>query len=491
MNNQAQKTLFSVQWVGLLGLLGLFGFFASNQDTQFASSNPVTSFSKELAAPMTSTDTEFTLGDVLDLRNNAIATSTLATTTYFMIEPDSEDNAEIVMCRKNGYDQLNKKFANCERGLAFTGASETSVSANKKSHPAGSIVIMSNVGQFFNLYASIWENEIIYGDWTLATTTEPTSTKLKLFFTTQNGDNYIWYDPVTDQMGYATGTSEFAFQSGGVTFTAIQPLTLISGELKFASSTYSFDFDSANNFDLATSTIASGTASGTALDDLWNSRWNATSTRPSIFTFSDGFQSNASSTINGDFKINGNTTSTGSMHYTELCDANNNCVTTAGGGIIATSTHTFAMGNGTTAEGVGVNITIPGNTIGSVDGGGIFAKTYIDDLDTNGADTVIIRVKYGGTTLFTSETISVDDYHGYIETLILSQGTVSTQEASTKFRLSPISNGLDVANQWREYEVATSTVDSTSDQQYQITFQWSGNDNYVDFVHSIIQILNN
>ena len=213
---------------------------------------------------MDTDDTQFILTDVNDLRSNAIATTSLATTTFFMIEPENTESAEIVMCRRNGYDQVNKKFANCERGLAFYGDSEVSVSANIKSHPAGSTVVISDVGQFFNQYANIWDAEKIYGEYTFATTTA--NAKIKLYFNTQFGNNYIWYDTVSDTMGFSTSSSEFAFNANGTSFTPVTPLSLTSGELKIATTSNDFVLDGSNNFSIRKNNSIISDATGLAVN---------------------------------------------------------------------------------------------------------------------------------------------------------------------------------------------------------------------------------
>lgn len=321
--NMSQNKLYTLVGTlgvfGLIGLIGLFGlqkpkltpFEYQFQPVTLGSGAPVSAFEKQLASALSTSDTTIVFTSVTDLRGNAIATSSLATTTAFIIEPENSTRAELVLCRRNDYDQQNKWFKNCTRGLAFTGSAETSVTANIKSHPAGSTIVMTNAGQFYNNYASIWDPEIIYEEYTFATTSAPSTTKIKMYFGTQFGNNYLWYDPVSDQLGYSTSSSEFAFQSGGVTFTAIRPLTLVSSELKLATSTYDFAFRD-NLFALATSTVSSGTASGKALEDWWNSRWNATTTKPLAFIFSDSLTVNATSTVSGKFITDG-------VHRTFTC----------------------------------------------------------------------------------------------------------------------------------------------------------------------------
>ena len=225
-----------------------------------------------------------------------------------MIEPDNTESAEIVMCRKNGYDQVSKKFSNCERGLAFTGDSEVSVSANIKSHPAGSTVVISDVGQFFNNYANLWDPEKIYGEYTYTTTTA--NAKLKLYFNTQFGDNYIWYNPVSDTMGFSTSSSEFAFNANGTTFTAIIPLTLTSGELKNATNTDEFVLDGSNNLSIRKNNSITSSADGLAV----------ATTSPFIFNGSRTTTTNAILThaTTSDFDVTGNfgfSSTTGTMNF--------------------------------------------------------------------------------------------------------------------------------------------------------------------------------
>jgi hypothetical protein len=310
-----------------------------------------------------------------------------------MVEAENIDNAEIIVCPRLGFDQQNKLFAGCTRGLDFRGGSETAVTANKKDHQAGASCNMTNVGQFFNLFGGIYDANIWYYDNTFATTS---SNIVKLYFGSNQGA-YIWYNTTTDQFGWASSTTEFQFNSGGTTFTAITPLSLLSGELKLNTSTYDFLLRD-NLLAFATSTISSGTASGKALEDWWNTRWIATTTKESIIftnvtstgnTILGNLTGTPTSTLTviGNSKFQGNSTTTGHLSVDgQLCFNN-------GGDCVSALPLTNSFGNTATSttdlstNGLSATTTVSAMTASSI------AHAVL--IGTNGANSTDVRFGIG------------------------------------------------------------------------------------------------
>jgi len=223
-------------------------------------------------------------GHVLTTSDFGIATST--NTIPIHINPSGSTD-EIAICK--GISPTTTAMVDCTRGYNFYN-NETS-SDNVNVHSSGESVIISNDTHFIaNQYVPIYGNKTIFGKITVSTTTEAT---MKLYFGDNNG-GYIWYNTTTDQLGYATSTTEFAFNSSGTQFTAVNPMTLLSGELRVATSSYDFILRD-NLFAISSSTISNGTASGKAIDDLFNARYNATTTKESI-TLNNFTTVNATST---------------------------------------------------------------------------------------------------------------------------------------------------------------------------------------------------
>lgn len=280
-------------------------------------------------------DTTLVVTSLLTKDGNTLSAAILGDLIVLSINPGAS-NSEIVTC--TDLTVATKTFSGCTFGYRFD--RNATQASNIEAHAPGEPVIISNTDNYLvNQYPTLDGGNLFTGSTTFATTTESVG---RLYFGTST-DVYIWWNKSTGQFGFATSTSgELAWSSDGTTFNSIVPLTLASGELKLNTSTYAFNLtDSNTNLNIATGTISSGTASGTALDDLFNTRFNATTTKNLVLTLSDGFQSNASSTIltgdrflingnsttTGDVQIDGNSTTTGAIHFTELIDSNNVSVT--------------------------------------------------------------------------------------------------------------------------------------------------------------------
>lgn len=226
--------------VDLTNIFRTFNFPFDNNEN-LGGNVPVSATNWTLAAPITSTETTIDLTDFNDLRGNAVATTSMPTKIYFVVEAENSSNAEIVLCLAANGDETNTQFTSCVRGLAFSGTTETAVTANQKSHSAGASVIMTNVGQFFNNFVDIDSAQTVAGVKTYSVSPIVPSP------TTDNQvANKAYVDGVAQQGGATStetvvGISQLATtaEQAGNSFDLNEPQVLST---KYASST------SANNY---------------------------------------------------------------------------------------------------------------------------------------------------------------------------------------------------------------------------------------------------
>jgi len=263
-------------------------YYLQGSRTDFlGGSNPMSATDWQLSSAISNSATSLTLVSINDVRGNTPALTDFATTTYLVIDPNSSSNIEIVACPRSGITVSTKTFTGCTRGLAFYGSGETAVTANKKAHSAGSRVIQSNVGQFYNLFVDKWDDNTIYGNITFASTT---ASKVKVYL--GSSSFYIWVDTSSGGIGFATSSNEYAWNASGTVFSAVRPLVLSGGNLTIATSTNDFKLDGSNNLAInasSTGGIASD-SNGVYVDGSANFNFTGNvSGIPSFFgTGSDG-----------------------------------------------------------------------------------------------------------------------------------------------------------------------------------------------------------
>lgn len=261
----------------------------------------------------------------------------LGDTIVLHISPNKA-NAEIVVC--TGLTVSTKTFTGCTFGYRFD--KNTSVSTNILAHAPGETVIISNDDHYQTTqYPTLDSPNVFTGANTVATSTDadPTSPLVKLYFGTAGASSstatYLWMNRNSGTFGFATAAQgELAFNTGGTTFTAVNPLRLVGGEAKLSTSTFDFVMRDSTLLGLASSTISSGTASGSRLDLLFNTRFNSTTTKEQLTV------NTASSTSlvigtgqpTSAFTHSGlwfdNATSTQSVDLTQICFAGANCYST-------------------------------------------------------------------------------------------------------------------------------------------------------------------
>jgi hypothetical protein len=116
-----------------------------------------TGYEKNLRATITGSQTTIPVTSLTLKDGTALDIDVLGGKVFLTLEPGSATREEIVMCEGINTSSLN--FTSCTRGLAFSGTSTAAVTANQKSHSAGSKVVMSNVHYVYEQYADVNNND--------------------------------------------------------------------------------------------------------------------------------------------------------------------------------------------------------------------------------------------------------------------------------------------------------------------------------------------
>jgi len=258
-----------------------------------------------------------------------IADSDLADTFYVTLEPGNRTRQEIASCTTVTQNSGGTAtLSGCARGLSpltpYTASTTLQIA-----HAGGAQVIFSDPPQLFNQFVNKTASSTVTGLITYATsTTGMFSAADGVYFRIgdgsgnitnkcvyiNNGDatppKFCFNDTTNKWLIYNDGVSSYDITAGGSALTAHVPVYLDSSAIKVATSTLWFDLDSSNSgtarLRVATSTIAGGTATGSGFDLAWNARWNASTTKPLDFTFSDNLT------------VGGNATTTGSHNFGEI-----------------------------------------------------------------------------------------------------------------------------------------------------------------------------
>ena len=83
---------------------------------------------------------------------------------YLSLEPGTSKE-EPILCT----GITASSWTNCTRGLVFQGSSESNSTTIAVAHNAGATIIITNIGQFFNQYASVNDSITVTGTWTFNT----------------------------------------------------------------------------------------------------------------------------------------------------------------------------------------------------------------------------------------------------------------------------------------------------------------------------------
>lgn len=157
----------------------------------------VTGYQKTLRTTMNSTQSTIPVTS-LELKDGETLTMAMLGDRVFLTLEPGKNKEEIVMC--TGITASPAQFTGCTRGLAFSGTSVSAVTANQKSHGAGSIVVISNVHYVYEQLTDIDTSQTITAPYTF------TSSSPNIYYTfplvsstgytglpTQNGQLTTWY----------------------------------------------------------------------------------------------------------------------------------------------------------------------------------------------------------------------------------------------------------------------------------------------------------
>ena len=181
----------------------------------------VTGYKTTLRSSMTATQSYIPVASLTTKDNHTITMADLGSKTFLSIETGSSKE-EIVS--STGITSLN--WTGATRGLAFYGTSTDSIAANRKSHNAGSIVIMSNVHYVYDELVDKDSADIIDGKKTFIDPIYASSSEIFLNdntaqdFTIWNRNSsannpYIKYNESSATWKWSNnGTDSFDFVSG-------------------------------------------------------------------------------------------------------------------------------------------------------------------------------------------------------------------------------------------------------------------------------------
>lgn len=225
------------------------------QDDSFVGAAVATGYKSTLDSSMTSSQT--TISPVsLSLPDGVTLTMALVDNEIFLVVEPGGAREEIIRCTAIS----SGDFSSCTRGLAFSGSSFTSVTANQKVHRAGSSVVMSNVHYIYENFVDKDSSETVSGTKRFADNTfilgDGTGTgSKKIYFCDTIATSTCGYfaaTPSSTLPGFldfsfsGDGTSSITLNSNGtvVAASSTKGAFLTNGYLGVvASSTRGFDFD--------------------------------------------------------------------------------------------------------------------------------------------------------------------------------------------------------------------------------------------------------
>lgn len=381
---------------------------------------PITDYETTLTQPLTSTATTIYVASVTTTDGHVLTTADIAPAIYLVLDPNSDTKKEIISC--TGISSTT--FTGCTRGLAFYGT-ETSVAANKKTHSAGSRVILSDVHYLFvSLNAEqTWSSIQTYSVYPVysSPTTVPTTTG-------QFATKYY-----VDQVGAGGATASNVGDGHTLRANGTVPETF---DVNTSTDMVDFILDDANKFTLATTT-------GSRLDQDFDDQWNATSTHPGLLM--------STSTIMGNFTVNGNATSTGSMDIGGLCFSGTSCVTSVGS--VATTSQYTAEIEAQTDTNL-LTYTLPA---GFISNGNVLILTTFGNFVEAADDTPTLKVTFNGVDLFNAAVGMGNDNNSWkiTTTIIPSTGNISFIDNTINF----YSNIGGMSASSTDYMLTTTTLD--------------------------------
>jgi len=220
---------------------------------------------------------------------------------YMSLEPGTT-REEPIKC--TGVTALS--WTGCTRGLPFQGGSETASSTLQKAHNAGSKIIITNVGQFYNQYVSLDGPQTVYGiksfsvfPGTTSTTALPTANNQ--FVTKYYADTVVSTGFTSANIDATTG-----LKAAGTSPEKVQINASSTGSIAFDSNGKLYvnpTFNSGVLFNSTTTFVATTTQNGDVI-------YASSSSMFRVNPYGDG--------SDGDVTISANTTNTRDMFYNNL-----------------------------------------------------------------------------------------------------------------------------------------------------------------------------
>ncbi len=166
----------------------------------------VTRYRTNLSTSITGSQSTIPVSSMTSFDGTTLTMGLLGSKVFLSLEPGSA-REEIVMC--TGIS--GNTWTGCTRGLAFTGTSTTAVSANQKSHNAGSVVVMSNVHYVYDELVDkesgdVLTNFLYYNASTSANLISATGTALVSRAYVDNRNGY-WEGAVANFASLPTGVT--------------------------------------------------------------------------------------------------------------------------------------------------------------------------------------------------------------------------------------------------------------------------------------------
>jgi len=234
----------------LLALLNPIGFGAGY--------TPVTGYESTFTARVTASDATFPVASINDKAGHAIVfanTSPSSTARiYFTLEPGGT-REEVSYCT----GVSGSTFTGCVRGLDFQGGGLTASSTLAKVHPAGSKLIISNVGQVYGEFVSIDGTQRIDGAKYFAVIPRQTTTTTLPTANDQYATKYY-----VDSVGAGGLTSANVSSTMGLIANGTAPETF---GVRLSSLTSGLWFDTGNSYALS---IKTSSTKGLYIDSLGN-----------------------------------------------------------------------------------------------------------------------------------------------------------------------------------------------------------------------------
>lgn len=448
-----------------------------------------TNYKTTLQSSMTATQSTIPVSSLQTTDGHTLTMSDLGSVVYLVVEPGSS-RQEIIKCTAISSSQ----WASCTRGLAFYGTSESSVSANRYAHRAGSIVIMTNTHYVFENLVDKDADETVAGDKTFSGNSVFTTGTIWLGDNTTGVDKYVysnngvanepflryneslarwqWSDDGTNTINFtsssASGLSASSTAGIGITDSFIHVI---------ASSTKGMAFGSDGRLYQMTSSTGgiNSDSNGLYVDTTDNFAWTGTHTHAGSNTFNT-----ATTTFNAPIVAN----ATSTMATTTITNGTITTLTLGGqnantlvDGSDATSLHVHSYSDlitaSTTDQSTNFNAatrvfassTIPAGSLGTDNV--VKLRMNIEVVGAANAGPMTFEVNFGGTSvasLTTTGNITVDTYYGIMEAEIFAAGSTSSQEGSLY-----LSMGLAAGDNWVYRGQGTATIDSSVDQDITVT----------------------